>query len=139
MKVVLDSSVLVSFFRNPHLKEDFEARTRRPLLYMSSIVAMELHAGCRTPRHKTELDKFLKPFERAGRVIAPDHECFREAGRVLAKLARDGMGAIHRRQIANDVLIAVSASRFGATVITANHTDFTWIGRHVAARWLAPA
>jgi predicted nucleic acid-binding protein len=138
MKVLLDSNVLIGFFRNPRQKEEFESRTRRPLLFMSSVVALELFAGCRTTRQEKALMSFLKPFEKAGRVVTPDYACFREAGHVLAGLGRDGMGVAHRRQIVNDVLIAVTARRAGMVVITANAGDFSLIGKHTPVRWMAP-
>jgi predicted nucleic acid-binding protein len=105
---------------------------------MSSVVALELFAGCRTARQAKALAGFLKPFEKAGRLVTPDHACYREAGRVLAGLGRDGVGITHRRQIVNDVLIAVSAVRSGMVVATANAGDFRRIERHVAVRWVSP-
>src|ERR1700744_1164192 len=105
MKVLPDTNVLIGFFRNPGMREEFESRTHRPLFFISSIVALELFAGCRTPRQVKALSSFLKPFEKAARVVTPDHGSFREAGRVLAGLGKDGIGAAHRRQIVNDVLI----------------------------------
>jgi predicted nucleic acid-binding protein len=139
MKVLLDTNVLIGFFRNPRWKEEFESKSHRPLLLMSSVVALELVAGCRTPRQEKALANFLKPFEKAGRVLTPDHACFREAGRVLAGLARDGMGKGHRRQIINDVLIAVTAGRAGVVVVTANSADFSLIEKHTPLRWMLPA
>ena len=138
MKVLLDTNVLIGFFRNPRRKEEFDSRSHRPLLFMSSIVALELFAGCRTPREEKALMGFLKPFEKAGRVVTPDHACFRIAGRVLAGLGRDGIGAAHRRQLVNDVLIAVTAGRAGVVVVTANAADFSLIERHAPVRWMLP-
>jgi predicted nucleic acid-binding protein len=139
MKVLLDTNVLISFFRDPGLREAFEARTHRPLLFFSSVVAMELFAGCRTAREERALSSLLKPFEKAGRILTPDHICFRDAGEVLAALGRDGIRAAHRRQIVNDVLIAVSAARAGIGVVTSNAADFSRIGKHVPVRWMLPA
>jgi predicted nucleic acid-binding protein len=51
--------------------------------FLSSIVALELFAGCRTSREKTALGKFLKPFEKADHIVTPDPACFREAELVL--------------------------------------------------------
>jgi predicted nucleic acid-binding protein len=48
------------------------------------------------------------------------------------------MGVAQRRQIVNDVLIAVSAARAGAVVVTANARDFTRIEKHTPARWMTP-
>jgi predicted nucleic acid-binding protein len=138
MKAVLDTNVLIDFFRNPNHKEGFEAKTLRPQFFMSSVVAMELYAGCRTKRQQSELGSFLKPFEKAQQVLTPDHPCFLEAGRVLARLAGEGVDVVRRRQMVNDILIAVTAARAGAVVITANARDFSLIEVHVRVRWMLP-
>lgn len=135
MKVVYDANVFITFFRQPDRRHEFEARTQRPLLFMSSIVAMELQAGCRNQRQEKALESFLKPFKKADRIIAPDYEAFREAGRVLAALGVEGLDVMHRRAITNDVLIAVSAAKAGAVVVTANERDFLRIERHTRMRW----
>ncbi len=139
MKAVLDTNVLIDFFRNPDHKEEFEAKTLRPQFFMSSVVAMELFAGCRTKRQRSDLESFLKPFEKANRVITPDHSSFVESGRVLAKLGAEGVEIVRRRQMVNDILIAVTAARAGAVVITANSQDFSRIEVHSPVRWMPPA
>ena len=139
MKAVLDTNVLIDFFRNPNHKEEFEAKTLRPQFFMSSVVAMELFAGCRTKRQQSELKSFLKPFEKAKRVITPDHSGFLEAGIVLARLGAQGEDVIRRRQLVNDILIAVTAARAGAVVITANARDFALIEVYAQVRWMLPA
>jgi predicted nucleic acid-binding protein len=139
MKAVLDTNVLIQFFRDPDGKEEFEARTLRPQYFMSSVVTMELTAGCRTAKQLQELTSFLKPFEKAGRLITPDHGSFHEAGRVLAKMGAAGMPIAQQRRMLNDILIAVSAMRAGAVVITANLRHFGIIERHLPVRWMPPA
>lgn len=105
---------------------------------MSSVVALELFAGSRTPREQKALQNFLKPFEKAGRLITPDHASFREAGRVLATLGRAGVGSVHRRLIVNDVLLAVTAGKSGAVLVTSNANDFSLIEKHTRFRWMLP-
>lgn len=138
MKIVPDTNVLIGFFRNPDAKDAFEARHHRPSLFMSSIVALELRAGCRTPRQEKELAGFLKPFEKASRLILPDHGTYMECGRVLAKLMEDGISAPHRRSLVPDILIAVSSSRAGAMVVTANKHDFARIEKYTPVHWMLP-
>jgi predicted nucleic acid-binding protein len=138
MKVLPDTNVLIGFFRNPEGREVFESRIHRPLFFMSSVVALELFAGCRTQRQAKAFSAFLKPFEKANRVVTPTHASFREAGRVLAGLGRDGIGLQHRRQLTNDVLLAVTAAQFGAVVVTANASDFALIEKHVSVGWMPP-
>ena len=53
-------------------------------------------------------------------MITPNHAMYRDAGSVLALLAKEGIGRNHRRQLIPDVLIAVSAVRAGVHVITGN-------------------
>jgi predicted nucleic acid-binding protein len=81
-------------------------------------------------------DEFSKAV-RKGRP-RPNHASFREAGRVLAGLGRDGIGTTHRLQIVNDVLVAVTAAQFGAIVVTANIHDFSLIEKHTPVRWILP-
>lgn len=42
-----------------------------PGIYFSSIVAMELLAGARSPVGRRHVETLLRPFEKAGRVITP--------------------------------------------------------------------
>ncbi|MDP9169985.1 MAG: type II toxin-antitoxin system VapC family toxin [Acidobacteriota bacterium] len=138
MKVVLDTNVLIAFFRDPRQRAQFESRYHRPLLFMSSVVAPELFVGCRTQQQEKALTAFLKPFEKAARIVTPDHACFREAGRVLAGLGRAGIGTAHRHKILNDVLIAVTAARSGLMVVTSNAGDFSLIEKYTPVRWMRP-
>ncbi len=139
MKIVPDSNVWIGFFRNPAGRIAFESAYGRPLLYMSAVVVLELASGCRTRRHRDALDDLVKPFEKAGRILTPDLSTFRDAGLVLAKLGEDGIGTQHRRQLVNDVLIAVTAARNGAVVVTANSRDFALIARHSPVLWTPPS
>jgi predicted nucleic acid-binding protein len=138
MKVVLDTNVWIGFLRGGQQKDEFESGLRRPQILLSSVVAMELFAGCRTARQRKAMESLLKPFEKANRVVTPDAGCFRDAGRVLARMGEDGLGATHRQLIVADVLIAVSATRAGAVVLTSNFQDFSKIERYTPVRWMLP-
>jgi predicted nucleic acid-binding protein len=50
----------------------------------------------------------------------------------------DGVDIVRRRQMVNDILIAVTAARAGAVVITANAQDFSRIEVHAQVRWMLP-
>ena len=136
MKIVPDTNVLIEFFRSPARRVEFDRAMNRPLLYISSVVAMELAAGCRDPRHSRALARFLRPFETAGRIITPDYGAFVESGRTIAALAFEGIGKTHLQAIVNDVLIGVSAARSGAIVLTKNAGDFARIAEHTRVRWM---
>ncbi len=55
---------------------------------------------------------------------------------MLAALGRKGIGREQRAQMVNDALIAVSAARSGAVVVTANADDFSRIANHFPVRWM---
>jgi predicted nucleic acid-binding protein len=104
-----------------------EQVARRSLWYMSSVVAMELRAGCHTRADERTLNSLLNPFEKTGRVIYPDHRMWLRAGAILAAL-----GAGDRREryrLVNDTLIALSAISIGACVVTANRRDFEMLAQ----------
>ncbi len=138
MKIVFDSNVLIEFLRDPQSKRSFESHTNRPLILMSSVVVMELYAGCVAKQQQAALEAFLNPFQKASRILTPDVGAYIEAGRVLARLSREGIGKAHLRQISNDVLIATSATRAGVMVVTRNVRDFTRIARLTPVRWMTP-
>jgi predicted nucleic acid-binding protein len=61
-----------------------------------------------------------RDFDRVKRILLPALGDWTQAGRVRARLAaRDGYEKIEQGRLANDALIAMSAARRGATVITA--------------------
>jgi len=71
-------------------------------------------------------------------VIAPAPDLFDRAGVVFRALHGDGRGLPHRLGVANDLLIALTAWRIGATVVTANVEEFTRIRRHLPGLSVAP-
>src|SRR5262249_28759679 len=114
----------------------FEKLARRSRWYMSSVVAMELRAGCRTAIEARLLRKLLDSFEGTQRVISPDHRAWVRAGEILADLGqRTQLERTRRQTIVHDVLIALSSVRIGACVVTANAGDFGAIARVLPLIW----
>ncbi len=67
-----------------------------------------------------------------GRLLTPAAEEWREAGRLLARLGRrHGFEQVRRGRLGNDALIAVSAYRVHAVLVTANAHDFQLIAAEV--------
>jgi len=69
-------------------------------------------------------------------VIAPAPDLFDRAGVVFRALHGDGRGLRDRLGVANDLLIALTAWRIGATVV--NVEEFTRIRRHLPGLSVAP-
>lgn len=106
---------------------------------MSSIVALKFFAGRRTARQEKALSNLLKPFKKAGRLGDPG-SCVLSGSRASARGIAGGWhrNGAHRRQVLNDVLIAVTAGRTGMVVVTGNAADFALIEKHMPVRWMLP-
>jgi predicted nucleic acid-binding protein len=133
---VLDSSVYISGMRRGD--EAVLALRRSSVdtpLWLSAVVLEELYAGA-SGRVRLSLERMEREFNRMKRILVPNLGDWTEAGRVLARLAaRYGYEKIGQGRLANDALIAMSAARMGATVITANERDFARLAEFRSFQW----
>jgi predicted nucleic acid-binding protein len=96
-----------------------------PGIYFSSVVVQELLAGARTLAGRSRIEILYQPFERVGRIVTPNHNHWRDAGRVLAEVLHDRPDLKNKLPaLVNDCLLALSARTLGATVYTRNRDDF---------------
>jgi predicted nucleic acid-binding protein len=73
--------------------------------------------------------------ERAGRVVTPLFADWQLAANVVSTIARkDGGFKSKLPNLLNDILIALSARRSGAEVITHNGADFRLVRKHLEFR-----
>jgi predicted nucleic acid-binding protein len=114
-----DTSILIPFFRSGVYQSEIRSASRAKYLYLSSLVALELYAGARDQAEKRALDRFVASFVQRGRILVPAHEDCALAGILLARQRRLA-GDLAVRNHLVDVLIVLSASQVGGTVITAN-------------------
>jgi predicted nucleic acid-binding protein len=96
-----------------------------PATFVSSVVAQELLVGCTDELAIRRVQNFLTPFERIGRIINPVYQDWKDAAHTVVKIGlrrRD----LKSKKIAliNDVMIALSCRRIGATLVTLNSQDF---------------
>lgn len=130
-RFLFDSSVYITVLRDENFAQEFRPRYIRdvPRTHFSSVVVQELIAGARTFHHRRQAAALYEPFERAGRIVTPNHSVWKEVGTVVATLAekapqwRDKLA----RGLLNDILIALSGRSIGATVTTRNGEDFRLI------------
>ena len=135
MWAVIDTSVYIGHWERGLYDEALESVRRAFIIRHSAVVLSELRRGART--------------RAAERTVARLHALARdpwtplridwwEAGRLIRTI-----GGAHdwdrskRRDFQNDALIALTARRHGATVVTANREDFALLGRKLAVRILA--
>jgi predicted nucleic acid-binding protein len=135
-RALLDSSVYISGMRRGNEAVLALRRSSKDTpLWLSAVVLEELYAGA-SGRVLQSLERMEREFDRMNRILVPNLGDWTEAGRVLARLAvRYGFEKIGQGRLANDALIAMSAARFGVTVISANERDFRRLAEFRAFQW----
>ena len=107
-----------------------------PALMLSSVVMLELLAGCTTPEKRRQVDRLIiEPFRRRRRVLTPNARVWRSAGNAIAASRRH---ANPGPSLVNDFLLAASCREYGATLVTRNRRDFEMIRTSIPFRFLDP-
>ena len=126
---ILDTSVYIDNLRSGRFKDEILALPY--VIRSSAVVLAELSRGARS----REMKKFVDDLANNVRVITPTEAEWAVSGRLVNRIASANHFDIHKtREIHFDVLIALSARRIGAIVITCNSGDFTAIREFVNFR-----
>ena len=126
---ILDTSIYIGHWERG-LYEALLAGVRRSFIVRhSAIVLSELRRGARTRRAQD----LVNGLSRLPAVQwEPTTADWWEAGRLIRDIGDEqGWGSAKRRDFQNDTLIALTARRHGATVVTVNRTDFELLARAV--------
>ena len=119
---ILDTNVYIDHWERGLYQETLENLRRAYLIRHSAVVLSELRRGARD-REARRLVAAL--FELATIRWEPSVADWWEAGRVVRSIGDKRDWDINkRRDFQNDALIALTARRHGATVVTANYADF---------------
>jgi predicted nucleic acid-binding protein len=133
LKYILDTNLYIEASRSTARHEQFRT-TFAPLLpatYLSAVVAHELLRNISHRRALANVQEFLDPLEQTGRIVTPTFDDWVEAAAVVTAIdARDRNWRSKLPTLLNDILIALSARRVGAVVVTRNRADFVLIRRH---------
>ena len=104
-------------------------------IWLSSVVLEELFAGV-AAQHRRVVERLERGFERIGRILVPNLSDWTQTGKILTGLAEKyGYEQVGRGRLTNDALLAMSASRLGITVITANARDFGKLAEFRRFQW----
>jgi predicted nucleic acid-binding protein len=134
--VLFDTSIYVTALRSG----DSSAMDSRRIaagasIWLSSVVLEELYAGVSARDHLV-VEQLERGFRAANRILVPNLTDWTQTGKVLAHLAaKYDYERIGRGRLTNDALIAMSAGRLGATVVTANARDFAKLAEFRPFRW----
>ena len=128
-KVLFDSSVFITY----------KPATLPAGFVMSAVVIQELAAGAADKSTLQRLDAARLKYEKLGRLLVPTSEDWWLAGKVLNSLFRglksrkrgrtSRIGRAEQQRIIRDVLIARTARRANAILVTDNVADFRKIDR----------
>lgn len=123
---LLDTAIYIENFRSGRFR--FRLLQSPFIIRCSSVVLHELLRGARTATER----KFVIELSRQCQVLTPTEQQWVKAAEILNRLRRrEHYEAAKVRELAFDVLIALSARSIGASVITTNHADFQTIQREV--------
>jgi predicted nucleic acid-binding protein len=135
VRFLLDTSVYLEVLLDAAVEE----RLREPLqeiapdLFLSSVVRAELTQGARGRAGRALVDRLARPFERIGRVVAPDHGDWVRASTIQSRIW-DAHPGLRTKRLLHDLLIACTAHKIGATLVTENERDFAVIDRWLRTR-----
>jgi len=125
-KKLVDTNVFIDRFADPFSYQGLFLSDG--LVYLSSVVLMELKAGCHTKETVKAVHDLRNVFDRVGGIAVPALRDYDIAGEILARLqSAKGYDIKKSASITNDCLIAASAKSMGAVVYTQNKKDFVAI------------
>lgn len=120
--IIFDTSVFIDHLRANKYINHFQNITG--LIRNSAVVLSELLRGA---TKEAEAD-FVLTLAKNHPVLTPTEKNWMESGEILSKINEDkGFSPEKLRDLHFDVLIALTARNYGATVITSNKTDFELI------------
>ena len=129
---ILDSDIYIGHWEHGLYEEGLSRVRKAFIVRHSSVVLSELRRGARTPRSRRLVDSL----HRIARVRwEPRDQDWWEAGRLVREIGDAEDWEINkRREFQNDALIALTARRHGAAVVTANAGDFDLLSGELGIR-----
>jgi predicted nucleic acid-binding protein len=126
---ILDANAYVDRWNGVLPASRFEEVGQTFIIRYSSVVLSELRRGAQTPAARRVVEAL---FRLAKVQWAPLADDWWNAGRIIERVARaHSWDRNRRRDFQNDALIALTARRYGATVVTSNREDFELLRREV--------
>jgi predicted nucleic acid-binding protein len=119
---IFDTGVYVDHWERAAYEETLATLRRAYIVRHSAIVLSELRRGARSRESQRLVTKL---FDLAKVRWEPSAADWWEAGKLVRDVGDQQGWEVHkRREFQNDALIALTARRFGATIVTTNSADF---------------
>lgn len=124
---VLDTGVYIGHWEQGLYDEPLGDVRQGFVIRHSAVVLSELRRGARSTASRRRVEGL---FRLARIVWEPEAADWWEAGKLVREVGdREGWEIHKRREFQNDALIALTARRHGACVVTTNHSDFALLQR----------
>lgn len=126
---ILDTNVYIGHWEHGLYEKTLEVVRQAYIIRHSAVVLSELRRGTRTRAG----EKLVLALFKLARVCwEPTAVDWWEAGRLVRKIGdTEGWDKNKRRDFQNDALIALTARRRGASVVTADLSDFDFLAREL--------
>jgi predicted nucleic acid-binding protein len=132
---ILDTSIYIDHWERGLHAEVLDRVRRSFVVRHSAVVLSELRRGARTPQAEKRVGQLFRRVRDAWEPVSAD---WWEAGRLIRRIGdQRGWEPSKRRDFQNDALIALTARRHGATVVTTDRQDFELLRRTVAIEVLS--
>ena len=119
---ILDANVYIGHWELGWYAADLDQIKRACIVRHSSVVLSELRRGARTPAARRRVEGLTRAL---AVQWAPTADDWWIAGKLVREIGDAcGWEVSKRRDFQNDALIALTARRHGAAVVTANASDF---------------
>ena len=129
MKVLFDSNVYISWIREYKHKDIMLSPYTQK--YLSSIVLMELWAGCKTKKSIRLIENLQGPYLKTKRIVTPSVKNYILAGQIISDLPVNYKNKKKDSSFINDIIIAVTAFSTGSILYTENESDFKIINKYL--------
>jgi predicted nucleic acid-binding protein len=132
---ILDSDIYIGHWERGSYEEDLKQVSKAFIVRHSAVVLSELRRGARTPTARKLVDSLY----RLARIRwEPNARDWWEAGKLVREIGdAENWETNKRREFQNDALIALTARRHGATIVTSNGGDFRLLSLELGVRVLA--
>jgi predicted nucleic acid-binding protein len=135
MWALIDTSVYIGHWERGLYEATLGEIRQAFVIRHSAVVLSELRRGART----RAAERTVSQLHRLARAVwEPAAADWWEAGKIIRSVGdAHGWDRNKRRDFQNDALIALTARRHGATVVTANRSDFELLGKKLGVTVLA--
>lgn len=126
---ILDSNIYIGHWEGGRYSDLLEEVRNAFVIRHSSVVLSELRRGART---RPALGLVVALYRLAAVQWEPTAEDWWSAGEIIKRIGDlQKWEATKRRDFQNDAIIALTARRHGASIVTANRTDFALLQREI--------